>query len=36
MADLLLFIIGIQCQKRRPELGSEGASGIEEILQVGR
>jgi hypothetical protein len=32
---LLLFIISIQCLKRRPDLGSEKANGVKEILQVG-
>jgi hypothetical protein len=32
---LLLFIKSIQCLKRMPELGSERAYGVEEILQVG-
>jgi len=32
---LILFIISIQCLKRRPELRSERAYEVEEILQVG-
>jgi hypothetical protein len=32
---LLLFIISIQCLKKRPELESERAYGVEKILQVG-
>jgi len=32
---LHLFIISIKCLKKMPELGSEKAYGVEEILQVG-